>query len=84
MSTRLEPRDPGEALEKLLIEEERLKKLVETYQIRIHDLEGLEKNHINTIAYLNTQLREQRKLLVENSTPDPLKHFSMTSSPVLV
>ena len=83
MSTRLEPRDPGEALEKLLIEEERLKKMVESYQIQIHDLETLEKNQKATIAFLNSQLREQqrRSVMTKTSVTDNShKRFSVSVS----
>ncbi len=73
MSTRLEPRDTGEALEKLLIEEDKLKKLLESYQLRIHDLEAAERNHISTIASLNSQLRDHRKSVHYNTNKSPIR-----------
>lgn len=49
--TRIEPRDPSEAFENLLLEEDRLKKKVAELQVRVDDLKNLQDRQTNLFTF---------------------------------
>ena len=63
LSTRIEPRDPSEAFENLLLEEDRLRKQVEELQVRVDDLKNLQDRQTNTVCVLSDQLQEHKKIV---------------------
>jgi len=65
MSTKVEPRDTSEALEKMLVEEHRMRKAVRELQVKNEEYEAQELIQNNTISLLSRQLREQQKMMSE-------------------